>query len=132
MDANHFTSLIMRSEEDNLLFASPVQNPKQILDIGTGSGMFSDDSRVFLRNMLTPCLCVGAWAMDVADKYPDATVHGIDLFPPPHNWVPPNCVLEVEDVSKEWTWRQKFDLIHMYVKFVETPGGWVDNTLTIQ
>lgn len=52
--------------------------------------------------------------MDVADKYPDATVYGIDLFPPPHNWVPPNCVLEVEDVSKEWTWKQKFDLIHMY------------------
>ena len=52
--------------------------------------------------------------MDVADKYPDTTVHGIDLFPPPNTWVPPNCVLEVEDVGQGWTWKHKFDLIHMY------------------
>lgn len=52
--------------------------------------------------------------MDVADKYPDTTVCSIDLFPPPNTWVPPNCVLEVEDVGQEWTWKQKFDLIHMY------------------
>lgn len=52
--------------------------------------------------------------MDVADKYPDTTVYGIDLFPPPNTWVPPNCVLEVEDVGQEWTFKNKFDLIHMY------------------
>lgn len=44
---------------------------------------------------------------------PQATVHGVDVFPPPNSWVPPNCFLEVEDVTKEWTWRQKFDLINM-------------------
>lgn len=27
--------------------------------------------------------------------------------------MPPNCFLEVEDVSREWTWKHKFDLIHM-------------------
>lgn len=27
--------------------------------------------------------------------------------------MPPNCVLEVDDVLQEWTWREKFDLIHM-------------------
>lgn len=24
-----------------------------------------------------------------------------------------DCFLEVEDVTKEWTWREKFDLIHL-------------------
>ena len=36
-----------------------------------------------------------------------------DLFPPPVQWVPANCILEVDDVTKEWLWKQKFDLIHM-------------------
>lgn len=27
--------------------------------------------------------------------------------------MPPNCYLEVEDVLQDWTWRHKFDLIHL-------------------
>ena len=27
--------------------------------------------------------------------------------------MPPNCVIEVDDVLQEWTWREQFDLIHM-------------------
>jgi hypothetical protein len=42
-----------------------------------------------------------------------ATVYGIDLYPPPALWVPPNCIFTVDDVTKEWTWRKQFDLIHM-------------------
>lgn len=41
------------------------------------------------------------------------TVHGVDLSPPPETWVPPNCIFEVDDVTKPWTWTEKFDLIHM-------------------
>lgn len=37
----------------------------------------------------------------------------IDLYPPPAPWVPPNCVLQVDDVTREWLWQKKFDLIHM-------------------
>lgn len=44
-----------------------------------------------------------------------ATVRGVDLFPPPVSWMPPNCVLEVDDVLQEWTWREPFDLIHMRI-----------------
>lgn len=33
-------------------------------------------------------------AIDVADRYPHATVRGVDLSPPPEDWVPPNCILE--------------------------------------
>lgn len=50
---------------------------------------------------------------DVADMFPNATVRGVDLFPPPVTWMPPNCVIEVDDILEEWTWREKFDLIHM-------------------
>ena len=40
------------------------------------------------------------WAIDVADKFPDKTVYGVDLYPPPHKFVPPNCIFELDDVSK--------------------------------
>lgn len=44
-----------------------------------------------------------------------ATVRGVDLFPPPVNWMPPNCILEVDDVLREWTWREPFDFIHLRI-----------------
>lgn len=40
------------------------------------------------------------------------TVYGVDLFPPPHQWVPPNCVLEANDIQKPRAWQDKLDLIH--------------------
>ena len=42
-----------------------------------------------------------------------ATVRGVDLFPQPVNWLPPNCIMEVDDILQKWTWRHPFDLIHM-------------------
>ena len=42
-----------------------------------------------------------------------ATVRGVDLFPPPVPWLPPNCFLEVDDVVQPWTWRDPFDLVHL-------------------
>ncbi|KAK9852255.1 hypothetical protein MYU51_008659 [Penicillium brevicompactum] len=85
----------------------------------------------------------GSWAIDVADMFPNAIVRGVDLFPPPVSWMPPNCVLEVDDVLQEWTWQQPFDLIHMrilegaftheesnrlYKQCYESlrPGGWIE------
>lgn len=41
------------------------------------------------------------------------TVFGVDLYPPPQDWVPPNCILEVDDVTKSWSHSRKFDLIHI-------------------
>ncbi|KAJ6105283.1 hypothetical protein N7523_010093 [Penicillium sp. IBT 18751x] len=62
---------------------------------------------------------------DVADLYPTATVRGVDLFPPPVTWMPPNCVFEVDDVLKEWTWREPFDFIHMRMMYgAFDPEGW--------
>jgi hypothetical protein len=44
-----------------------------------------------------------------------AVVRGVDLYPPPITWIPPNCILEVDDILEEWTWQQRFDLVHMRI-----------------
>ncbi|KAJ5788802.1 uncharacterized protein N7518_005813 [Penicillium psychrosexuale] len=125
-EAGHLVDLIMDSDRANPLFRSPIgtdrERPLQVLDIGTGKG---------------------TWAIDVADMFPNATVRGVDLFPPPVTWMPPNCVIEVDDVLQEWTWREQFDLIHMrnmigsfdsaewdivYQHCFDkmAPGGWIE------
>ncbi|KAJ5710038.1 hypothetical protein N7493_009630 [Penicillium malachiteum] len=95
-EAGHLVDMILNYHKENPLFSSPIgKNPDDsmnILDIGTGKG---------------------TWAMDVADRYPNSTVRGVDLYPPPVVWTPPNCVFEVDDILEEWTWREEFDLIHM-------------------
>ena len=54
-----------------------------------------------------------------------ATVRGVDLFPPPTTWVPPNCVFEVDDIQREWTWREPFDYIHIrQLLGAFTDAGW--------
>lgn len=71
-------------------------------------------------------------------------VHGIDLFPPRQPWVPPNCILEVDDATKPWLRTDKFDLVHMRFmtgSFTDDqwrevyrnayknlkPGGWLEH-----
>ena len=85
---------------------------------------------------------------DVANPYFFvAVVQGIDLYPPPDTWVPPNCKLEVDDVLKPWTFQKSFDFIHLrdlHGSFTEkqwaglyeqtyknlAPGGWIEETET--
>lgn len=106
MEAGHVLYSVLDSQEPNHLFHAPVENLRQVLDLGTGQG---------------------SWAIDVADKFPSAQVHGIDLYPPPQPWVPPNCVLEVDDILESWTYREKFDLIHMRLLLgAFTPEQWDD------
>lgn len=80
MNAGHLVLLVLDSQEENPLFRSPISESAQhILDIGTGDA---------------------SWAIEVADQRPNCTVHGVDLYPPPQTWVPPNCILEVDDLTK--------------------------------
>jgi SAM-dependent methyltransferase len=74
------------------LHLSPIpEDPQKILDIGTGSGI---------------------WAMDMADKYPSASVTGVDLAPTQPTWVPSNLQFEIEDVEEDWLYRKNsFDFI---------------------
>ncbi|KAJ5093686.1 hypothetical protein N7456_009547 [Penicillium angulare] len=101
----HIVSLLLEYHGENMLHLAPIgENPRHILDVGTGKGN---------------------WAMDAADKYPSAMVRGVDLFPPPISWMPPNCQIEVDDLLEEWTWKEPFDFIyirHLLGSFDEE--GW--------
>ncbi|KAF2458341.1 S-adenosyl-L-methionine-dependent methyltransferase [Lineolata rhizophorae] len=74
------------------LHLAPISpQPHRILDLGTGTGN---------------------WAVDVAVKYPSATVHGIDVSPTQVESYPPNVRFEIDDVEEPWTYTYSFNLIH--------------------
>ncbi|KAF2137396.1 uncharacterized protein K452DRAFT_110648 [Aplosporella prunicola CBS 121167] len=92
----------------------------RILDVGTGTGI---------------------WAIEMADKYPDAELLGNDLSPVQPTWIPPNVKFEVDDVEAPWTHARPFDLVFcrymdgaisdwpalMRNAFAKTkPGGWAE------
>jgi len=88
LDRQH---IIWTSVLDGNLVMAPVENPKCVLDLGTGSGV---------------------WATDFARRYPGSEVLGVDLSKPTPPDVPPNCKFEEADFTDPWTYTQKFDLIH--------------------
>ncbi|KAF4624687.1 hypothetical protein G7Y89_g13482 [Cudoniella acicularis] len=75
------------------LHVAPLDNPHNILDVGTGTGI---------------------WAIEMADAYPSAYVIGTDLSPIQPLFVPPNCAFEIEDLNLSWTYpKNHFDFIHI-------------------
>ncbi|MCJ1477623.1 hypothetical protein MMC13_006296 [Lambiella insularis] len=78
---------------DFRLHVAPLkENPKKILDAGTGTGI---------------------WAIQMAEKYPNTEVIGIDLSPVQPEWVPPNLVFEIDDLEAQWLYTPgTFDFIH--------------------
>jgi len=89
MDLEHQIFLMLL---DGQLHLAPLTSPQRILDLGTGTGV---------------------WAVDMADKYPSATVLGTDLSPVQPRVVPPNAQFQVDDFELEWTFRENsFDMIH--------------------
>lgn len=78
MDIEHHLQGLMLEKK---LHFSPLQNPTEILDLGTGTGI---------------------WAIDMADQHPNATVTGVDLSPTQPDWIPPNVRFEVDDYTEEW------------------------------
>src|SRR5207248_6487510 len=104
------------------LYHAPIgPNPQQILDLGTGTGI---------------------WAIEVSDAFPSAAVVGVDIAPIQPMWMPINCRFELDDVEDMWTFRErKFDFIHArdliqnirdWRKLVGQahrslkPGGWLE------
>ena len=49
----------------NKLYFAPIKNPENILDIGTGTGI---------------------WSIEIGDEFPDANVIGTDLSPTQPTW----------------------------------------------
>ncbi|KAK6359316.1 hypothetical protein TWF696_000477 [Orbilia brochopaga] len=104
------------------LYLAPItQNPRKILDVGTGTGI---------------------WALEVGDLYPNAVVIGNDISPIQPRWVPPNVKFEIDDFNEPWVQPQgTFDFVHArevhgavedWPQFcreafkVLKPGGWIE------
>ncbi|OTA56260.1 S-adenosyl-L-methionine-dependent methyltransferase [Hypoxylon sp. EC38] len=105
---------------DGELHLCPVENPRRVLDVGTGTGI---------------------WAVEFARRHPDSEVLGIDLNPvPPPPLIAPNCYFQVADVYDDWKFNYPFDFIHVRSLGEPTdqrklfksiydnlaPGGWVE------
>ncbi|KAH8800399.1 S-adenosyl-L-methionine-dependent methyltransferase [Xylogone sp. PMI_703] len=75
-----------------LYFAPIGQNPQSILDLGTGTGI---------------------WAIEMADRFPSATVEGVDLSAIQPTFVPPNLKFIVDDIEGEWVYPpNSIDYVH--------------------
>ncbi|RPA85384.1 S-adenosyl-L-methionine-dependent methyltransferase [Ascobolus immersus RN42] len=105
------------------LHTAPLDDPKRILDLGPGSG---------------------SWAIDMAMRYPAATVYTMDLSGFPANSPPPNITPIIHDFDLDWPFPTNyFDFIHCreiyggtdsYQNLIKkiykhlTPGGYVEIT----
>ncbi|RSL77924.1 hypothetical protein CDV31_017298, partial [Fusarium ambrosium] len=77
---------------DGQLHEAPIRRDVQgVLDVGTGTGI---------------------WAIDFADDHPSAQVIGTDISPIQPEWVPPNLQFQMDDANLEWTFEERFELIH--------------------
>lgn len=114
--AGHLAHTVIESLQENPFFRSPISKKAQhILDLGTGSGdwvcsLYAGTSWTFTDTRWSQF----AWQKDfptvssllLGRKHSHSTnsslvtVHGVDLYPPPQKWVPPNCILEVDDFTK--------------------------------
>ncbi|KAJ5890043.1 hypothetical protein N7504_010853 [Penicillium tannophilum] len=90
MDLTHHIWLMLLGGE---LYNAPIKSsPDNILDLGTGTGI---------------------WALDIAEKFPNAHVIGNDISPIQPSWVAPNIEFIVEDFESEWQFEQNyFDFVH--------------------
>ncbi|CEJ82262.1 hypothetical protein VHEMI02338 [[Torrubiella] hemipterigena] len=118
LDLQH---ILCRRMIGNRLYVAPIQNPKSVMDIATGTGI---------------------WALEFANEHPDAKVVGTDLsaIQPPN--AAPNASFLQEDAERDnWSHHPQFDFIHarlvaIWFKNLEavlrkiynqlTPGGWVE------
>ncbi|KAL9055906.1 MAG: hypothetical protein Q9206_002956 [Seirophora lacunosa] len=76
---------------DDKLLLCPIRDPKRVLDVGTGTGI---------------------WAIEYGDDHPDTEIVGTDLSPTQPSWIPPNVKFEVDDCEEPWTFQEEFDVVH--------------------
>lgn len=120
-----FQHLCLRAAHNNQLFFAPINNPRKVLDVGTGTGI---------------------WAIDLADSdlAPGAKIIGVDLSPIQPELVPENVVFEIQDIT-DADWDRplaSFDFIHsrclmgsledfpQYIrnakKYLQPGSGWIE------
>ena len=104
--SHHMLTMLL----DGKLFLAPVgSNPQQVLDVGTGTGIWAMHALLpsFADRKLT-------FPSDFGDEFPSATITGTDLSPIQPTWVPPNVKFEIDDAQIAWTWADNwFDFVHL-------------------
>lgn len=123
-DLQHAKFVLLLDGELHL--APTTSSPQRILDLGTGSGI---------------------WSIDMADKHPSASVTGVDIAATMPEWVPPNVEFEIEDIEDDWLFsKDSFDFvfgrellmaIHDWPRLIKQaydhlkPGGYLELQMTL-
>jgi len=86
----------------NELSLVSVGEPKQILELGAGSG---------------------AWAIQAAQKYPEAEVIAVDISPLPNRRLPPNVKYENLNLKDDLPFEPRsFDVVHIRFVLIHMPN----------
>jgi len=95
------------------LYNAPIKkSPENILDLGTGTGIWALDIAEYVKVSM-PHLCTPVNLISDNRKFPSAHVIGNDISPIQPSWVAPNIEFIVEDFESEWQYeRNHFDFIH--------------------
>jgi metalloendopeptidase OMA1, mitochondrial len=118
-----YQSSLLKFAFDGKLHQAPLDNPLAILDVGTGTG---------------------AWAIQMADLYPNSKIEATDLSPIQPSVVPENVTFIIDDAEEDdWTLHESYyDYIHTCVLMgcfedfksiiakgfrYTKPGGWMES-----
>ncbi|KAK2753182.1 hypothetical protein FQN54_008008 [Arachnomyces sp. PD_36] len=117
LDLSH---LMFQKLLNDRLYLAPLESPKRILDLGSGTGI---------------------WALEMGETFPNAEILGNDLTPIEPLRELPNVTFEVDDVEDLWVHNKPFDFIfsrymaasisdwRAYIENIynhTSPGGWVE------
>jgi len=111
----------LRRYIDNKLALAPLEHPKRILDLGSGS-------------------C--AWLIEAARTYPGAELIAVDADPPPSRTIPSSIKFEQRNILDPFplSWTESFDVVHCRfilchlpklatilprIVALVRPGGWL-------
>ncbi|KAK1828018.1 S-adenosyl-L-methionine-dependent methyltransferase [Podospora conica] len=103
--------MMLEALDGRHILAPLPEDVKMIMDLGTGTGM---------------------WAMDVAEMYPDAEVHGVDLSPIQPSDVPPNVKFFIDDIEDYCVGDAVYNYIHarFLCSFIQDPAAVIRRTFS--
>ena len=95
------------------LYNAPItSSPQNILDLGTGTGIWALDIAEYVKSSIL-YLCIPVRLTLDDRKFPSAHVIGNDISPIQPNWVAPNIEFIMEDFESEWLYKPNhFDFVH--------------------